>query len=408
MNALAVRRGGLLHALVALLPAWFAWAGSVAVIGWLVFVATRSPAVVGVAFAVRMAPLVLAGLPIGTLSDRLGRILVLQIANLGAAAIFACLGLLAASGLLRVEFVIVAGAALGFFDAGRMVCGNNLMFELAGDLGPTKAIAASNFAGAIGQIAGSAAAGAALNFAGAPTACAAVAAGSMASAALLFGLPDDANARHERGTPFAAAVRAGLALLHRVPVVGLLIAAACVVEMFAFSCMALDPSFAGQVFMAGPVGLGLLLASRALGRLVGAAGLVLLPARRAVGRALALSVIGFGLALLIYAVAPVLALALPFIFIVGVTSLVIDALVLTAVQAGVHATVRGRAAGLWVLMIGLQPIGVLEVGLVAQLAGVRWAQGVNSSIVILFGMAMLFTALGRRISYMETVSSSVS
>jgi Major Facilitator Superfamily len=405
MNALAVRRGGLLHALVALLPTWFAWAGSVAVIGWLVFVATKSPAVVGAAFAVRMAPLVLAGLPIGTLSDRLGRILVLQIANLGIAAIFAGLAVLAVPGPPNVALVIAAAAALGVFDAGRMVCGNNLMFELAGDLGPTKAIAASNFGGAIGQIAGSAVAGAALNLSGPTIACAIVAASSLVSAALLFGLPDHANARHERGTPFVAAVHEGLALLRRLPAVGLLIAAGCVVEMFAFSCVALDPSFAGQVFMAGPAGLGWILASRALGRLVGASALVVFPARRGVGRALALSVIGFGLGLVIYAVAPALLLALPFIFTVGITSLVVDALVLTAVQAGVHAAARGRAVGLWVLMIGLQPIGLLEVGLVAQLAGARWAQSINGSIVIVFGVAMLFMAFGRRISDMETISS---
>src|SRR5579872_3754352 len=405
MNALAVRRGGLLHALVALLPAWFAWAGSVAVIGWLVFLATKSPSVVGVAFAVRMAPLVLAGLPIGTLSDRLGRILVLKVANLGIAAIFGSLAVLAITGHLAVALLIVAAAVLGLFDAGRMVCGNNLVFELSGELGPTRAIAASNFGGAIGQIVGSAAAGAALSSAGPATACALVAAASLVSATLLFGLPEPAISTHERGAPFAAAVREGLALLHRVPAVGLLIAAACVVEMFAFSCMALDPTFAGQVFMAGPSGLGWILASRALGRLVGASALVLFPARRTVGRALVLSVIGFGLALFIYALAPALLLALPFIFIVGITGLVIDALVLAAVQAGVHPTVRGRAAGLWVLMIGLQPIGVLEVGAVAQLAGARWAQGINASIVFVFGMALLFTAFGRRISDMETVSA---
>ena len=405
MNALAVRRGGLLHALVALFPAWFAWAGSVAVIGWLVFVATRSPAMVGVAFAVRMAPLVLTGLPIGALSDRVGRILVLQIANLGSAAIFAALALLAATAPLPVALVIVAAAALGLFDAGRLVCGNNLVFELSGELGPTRAIAASNMGGAIGQIAGSAVAGAALSSAGPATACAIIAAGSVVSAALLFGLPGHSHAADEQAAPFTTAVRDGLALLRRIPAVGLLIASACVVEMFAFSCTALDPSFAGQVFMVGPAGLGWILASRALGRLVGAGGLVLFPARRSVGRALALSVVGFGVALLIYALAPVLALALPFLFIVGITSLVVDALVLTAVQAGVHAAARGRAAGLWVLMIGLQPIGVLEVGLVAQLAGARWAQSINGFIVIVFGLAMLLTAFGRRIRDMETVSS---
>ena len=55
--------------MIAMLPSWFAWSASVAVIGWLAFAATKAPGIVGLVFAVRLAPLVLLGVPIGTLSE---------------------------------------------------------------------------------------------------------------------------------------------------------------------------------------------------------------------------------------------------------------------------------------------------------------------------------------------------
>ena len=72
-------------------------------------------------------------------------------------------------------------------------------------------------------------------------------------------------------------------------------------------------------------------------------------------------------------------------------------------QASVEASVRGRAAGLWVLAVGLGPLGVLEVGILAQVVGARAAQAINGAVVVLFGL-LLVMALIRRVG--EPASSA--
>jgi MFS family permease len=402
------RRGGLGHLLIAMLPSWLAWSASLAVIGWLAFAATKSPGVVGLVFALRLAPLVLLGVPVGTLSDRFGRIRILQASNLVAAAIFFGLAVLAIWMTPSIVVLLSVSIGLGLADAGRMVCGNNLVFEFAGDLGPTRAFALSNFVGAIGQIIGGAIAGVALSSAGPGFAAAIVASGSAASALLLIEIRDKRRSAVVEFPSFAGALRDGLALLRRVPTVGLLIAVALVVEMFAFSCVVLDPVFAGQVFLVGPAGLGLIIAFRSLGRLAGSGSLAVVRPRRSVGNTLAVAVLGFGLALAAYSRAPGLVVALPLVLGAGIASVLVDALVLAALQASVDAASRGRAAGLWVLMIGLQPIGVLEVGFVAQIAGARFAQGLNGAMVAAFGILLLATSVGRRLKDIGTIGHPVA
>lgn len=91
----------------------------------------------------------------------------------------------------------------------------------------------------------------------------------------------------------------------------------------------------------------------------------------------------------------------------GIASVLVDALILAALQASVDATSRGRVAGLWVLMIGLQPVGVLEVAFLAQIAGARFAQELNGAMVAIFGMVLLATSVGRRLKDVETMEQPV-
>ena len=390
-----------------MLPSWLAWSASVAVIGWLAFAATKSPGIVGLVFALRLVPLVLLGVPMGTLSDRFGRLRILQASNYVAAAIFFGLAVLAISRTPPLGVLLFVSIGLGVADAGRMVCGNNLVFELAGGLGPTKAFALSSFVGAIGQIAGGAIAGVALSSTGPSLAAAVVASGSAATALLLTGISDRHRAGPMESPSFTVALREGVALMRRVPAVGLLIAVGLVVEMFAFSCAALDPVFAAQVFLVGPAGLGLIIAARSLGRLAGSGALAVVRSRRSLGRTLTFAVLGFGLALTAYSQAPSLVVALPLVLGAGIASVLVDALILAALQASVDAASRGRAAGLWVLMIGLQPVGVLEVAFVAQIAGARFAQGLNGAMVAAFGMILLATSIGRRLKAIGTIGQPV-
>ena len=386
-----------------MLPSWLAWSASIVVIGWLAFAAAGSPGFVGLVFAIRLAPLVLLGVPVGTLSDRFGRVRILRAANILAASIFCGLALLATWTTPSIAILVSFSVGLGLADAGRMVCGNNLVFELADELGPTRAFALSNFVGAIGQIAGGAIAGLAITVGGPGLAAGVVAAGSAVSALLLVGIKD----RHTPGAavlpPFMAALRDGLGLLRSVPTVGLMIAVAMVVEMFAFSCVALDPVFAGKIFMVGAAGLGTITAARSFGRLAGSGALAVIRPGRSVGRVLAVAVLAFGVAIAAYSQAPGLRVALPLVVAAGAAGVLVDALVLATLQASVDSQSRGRAAGLWVLMIGFQPVGVLEVALVAEVTGARVAQGLNGALVVVFGVLLLTTAVGARLRNIESV-----
>jgi hypothetical protein len=103
----------------------------------------------------------------------------------------------------------------------------------------------------------------------------------------------------------------------------------------------------------------------------------------------------FGVFLVAYATAPTFALALFFTCGAGAASAVVDVGEQTAMQASVDPSVRGRAAGLWVLAVGLGPLGVLEVGVLAQAVGARAAQAINGAVVAVFGLLLVMALLRR-------------
>ena len=58
-----------------------AFSGEQVILGWLALELTNSPFLVGVALALRMAPLLVIGLPAGVLADRGDRLVLLRGAN---------------------------------------------------------------------------------------------------------------------------------------------------------------------------------------------------------------------------------------------------------------------------------------------------------------------------------------
>jgi hypothetical protein len=390
--------------LASLLPSWLGWAASQALIGWLIFASTHSAFLVGLAFVLRFTPLALAGVPSGALSDRFGRVGVLVGSNALCAFISFVLAVIAIAGNPAVVVLLLASAGYGMGDSARMVSGQNLAYDLSGELGPTRAIAMANLTSAVGQVIGGAVAGITLGTLGSATTAVVVGIAYATGALSLVGLPTLPTAPPRQTQSLRLAIREGLRLLHELPVVRLLIGVALIVEVFGFSGMALDPVFAGAVFRAGPGALGAILAARATGRIVGAALLVFTPARSAIGRWLAIAVLVFGASLVGYAVAPALFPALILMWLTGVASVVVDSLEQTALQAGVSATARGRASGLWVLTVGLGPVGVLEVGFVAQVLGARLAQAANGVIVVAFGLILL-GKFGHYLRSIATVSA---
>jgi hypothetical protein len=341
----------------------------------------------------------------GALSDRFGRFRLLVASNSVQAAISFALAAAALGGAPSLAVLLLASTGYGVADSGRLVSGANLTYDLSGRLGAMRAIATANVISGIGMALGGVIAGVTLGRAG-PSATAAVIGVAFSAGALaLIGLPQLSPPTSRRTSSLFSLVRAGLGLVRGLPAVRLLIIIALVAEVFAFSGMTLDPIFARVVFVVGPTGLGEILTARAVGRISGAAVLVLIGPRAEIGRWLAVAVSLFGAALLGYALAPAFAAALVLVWVSGVAGVTVDVLEQTALQAGVGSTSRGRAAGLWVLTLGLGPIGVVEVGFLAQLLGARVAQASDGLIVVAFGL-LLLGKLGQRVRSIATVSSS--
>jgi hypothetical protein len=396
VKAAAVGRidAGLLRVWLVQLPSWFGWAGSLVVVGWLVFAATASPAAVSLAYAARLAPLVLVAVPAGAIVDRLGATRALVTANFAGAAVAVVLAALALGGA-PVGTIVLAGAALGATDAVRMVTGPALTYELSVTLAPTRTIALTNLSAGIGQALGAGVVGVVLAAAGAPAAAFLVGVGYASAGWLASGLRAG-----RRVVTASGALRADLAvaidLLRDVPAVTLLIGVAIGVELFGFAGIALDPVFAGSVFGGGAAALGTIGASRSIGRLAGSLGVAAAWRGHALVPSIGLTSGLFGLALVAYAAAPGIGAAIPFVALAGLAGGVIDILEQGGLQDAVPERVRARATALWVLTVGLGPIGVLLAGIVAESVGPRAAQGAFGVVVAGIGLVVVAAAATRR------------
>jgi hypothetical protein len=69
-----------------------------------------------------------------------------------------------------------------------------------------------------------------------------------------------------------------------------------------------------------------------------------------------------------------------------------DLLTQSLIQGAVHNDLRGRAMGSWLLAVGLGPVGHLQIGALAALAGVSAALVTNGGLLVLLAVVTLIGA----------------
>jgi hypothetical protein len=383
--------------LVSFLFSWISYTASVALIGWLVYERTRSPAVVSIAFALRFLPLTFTGVLAGVLSDRFGQRFMLVAANGSQALISFALAIIAAAKWTTAPVLILAAGAYGVADSVRMVSGMNLTYGLTHRSYPLRGMAWASLVSSGGQALGALIATAVLSRLGPSAAAVTVGTVFLLGGAVAARVEVTPPADLPNRSPLRSSIKAGIGLLGHARTITLLFSVAVVAEWFAFSAAALDPVFAGSVFVAGPLGLGLILFARAAGRIAGCSLLIWRGHARRFINWIAVAVGFFGAFLVAFAAAPTFLVALLFICGAGAASAIVDVVEQTTMQASVDASIRGRAAGLWVLAVGLGPLGVLEVGGLAEAVGARATVAINGGVVGLFGL-LLVMALIRRVA----------
>jgi len=175
---------------------------------------------------------------------------------------------------------------------------------------------------------------------------------------------------------------------------GSLMASTAVAEVLGFSHQVMLPVLAEEVFHVGAAGLGVLTAFRSVGGALGVLALATMGQvhRRGLMLLVVLALFGGGQVLL--AQAGDFWLGALFVTLINVMASATDALHQTLLQLSVPNEQRGRAMGSWMVGIGTGPLGQLEVGHLAGVAGAQVALLVNGATLAALAL-VLGSVLGR-------------
>jgi hypothetical protein len=166
---------------------------------------------------------------------------------------------------------------------------------------------------------------------------------------------------------------------------------------FGMPFQTLLPLFAEHVFAVGAGGLGLLMAATGLGALAGSLAVAALsnsprPARLQLGFG-----IGFGLALVGFALAPTFPVALAALVAVGFCSSAYSALNNTLVMSNTEPRLYGRVMSVYLLTFATMPLGAFPMAFLADHVGGRPVVAAAGLIVAaaVAGIALLYPAYRR-------------
>jgi MFS family permease len=356
----------------------FGLLGEQVLLGWLTLELTDSAFVVGIAMAMQMLPLLLLGIPAGVLADRVDRIRLLQGSGLALGTAAAALGAIVALGSVALWQLLACAFASGCARALQAAARQSYAHDVGGAAGLVDVLALVGLTSRVGGLLGSLVVGGLLARWGPAVAYLVTAASYCATAAVM------APARREVGHRAPGAprsVRADLAAFlstvrrHRTLLSVMALTAGA--EILGFSHQTLLPSLARDVLHVGAGGLGVMTGARQLGGVIGTIFAAALG--RAYGHGLVFVAVlaGFGASLVALGLAPTFGAAVAVLVVANALGAVSDVLGQALIQLSVPAALRGRAGGAWVLAIGLAPLGQLQLGALASLAGVSAAFGAS-------------------------------
>ncbi|MBM4418524.1 MAG: MFS transporter [Chloroflexi bacterium] len=360
---------------------------------WLTLEIGGAPAV-GINLSMRLVPFLLLGMVAGTLADRFPRRSILAGVAIGsalAAALGAAWMAAAPPALPQLMLIALISGVANAFD---MSARGALAVDLAGRENATSAIALNAVGGRLLAAVGSLGGGIVLAAIGAAAGYAIVAVAHAIALVILLRIASESIARHQSGVVpagFMAMLRATLGLLARNPAVRMIFIASLACETFGFSHQAALPTLARDILAIGPEGLGALTAASSVGATLSVLGLSFLgPFIRR--QPLLVTILAlWGGTLLALAATGLVPMAMGLMLVVGACAAAVDVLQQTIAQMAVAESERGRAVGIWTFSIGMNVIGLNQVGYVVALFGAPASLALNGVGAI--ASALLIAAL---------------
>ena len=340
--------------------------------GWLVLEMTDSPFLVTAASAVGFLPAGLLAPFTGVMADRLNRRTVLFMGEVATFAILLALSILVLKELVQVWHVFtlsaLSGVAFAFIMPTRPAMVPNLVASrdlVNGMALYTMLISASLFVGpaVAGYIIDSRSIGAAFLTASLLLIPA-------AALLLLLRLPQPMEGSEQAPSgSILANLSEGLAyVVQRPALIGFLLMA-LVIAAFGASYLTLLPVVARDILDVGPSGLGLLGAGSGIGSLMGAFGVAFFSSPRHIKLMLFAGGLGIGPLLILFALSSVFAVSLAMMVVVGGVLQIAMTSNITLVQMAAPDYIRGRVLGIRYVIMTTGPLGILLLGVAAEVFG---------------------------------------
>jgi MFS family permease len=352
------------------------WMQTVA-LGWLVYTITKSPAEIGLITAVQFVPVLLGSIHAGLIADRFDKRTILiwtqSLFTIQAAALTGVALAHVATLPVLYGLAIVQGAITTVDNPTRQAFVSEMVSEdlLANAVGLNSAM--FNTARILGPALG----GVLIDLVGTTT-CFAI--NTVSFLAVIGGLVAMRPAEFFRGRPVPrekGALRAGLRYAWEEPTLRLVLIMILVIGTLAMNFQVVLPVVAKAVFHGTAGTYGFLSATMGVGSLVGA--LVAASRARPTVRLLGIAAAGFGIAMLLDAVAPSLGFEMAALVFTGIASITFMATANATLQLTSRPEMRGRVMAIYMMFfLGSTPIGGPIVGWIAGEWSARWSLAVGA------------------------------
>ncbi len=364
---------------------------------FLVLGLTHSGTQLGLTTAARFLPVLLFGQAGGLFADRADKRRVLYVTQASAGLLAAAFAVLTGTHEMRLWTVYVLAVALGFVNVFDNPARQSFISELVPPDDLPNAVTLNSVSMNIARVFGAALGGVAAAVLGLALCFGLNAVSFVAVLASLAAMraADLFPARRVSREP--GQIRQGLRYVRGTPELLIPLVMIAVIGALAWEFPVSLPLMASKVLGGGAAAYGVMASVMGVGAVAG--GLVAAGRGRPRASALCLSAIGWGIAILLAAVAPTMPLELAALVFVGYGSITFNSMAKTVLQLAAKPTMRGRVMALWGLAwLGSTPIGGSIVGWIGQDEGARWSLVVGGLPTLLCGLLALpaLTRIDRR------------
>lgn len=360
--------------------------GEQVVIGLLVYVTAGSTAWVGITLAIYFLPFFVFGILSGAIADWIDRRTLLRWVELGAAATLALFAASIAVGDAPLWLLILFTLCLGSLRALHQPVRSSYAYDLVGETNVVSGVGLLNIASRAGQLLGALVAGGVMHRYGAPAALACLAAGHLIAFLLFRGLRTAGVATVATRVPIGQNFREFFSELHTNRLLLILLAVTASVEIFGFSFATVLPQLATDRLDLGAEGLGYLQAIRALAGIVAGLAFATLGIRNRTGAIYLGVILTFGVGLIVLSYPTSMTLIFGALFLVSLCMASCDILSQIMMQLSVANALRGRAMGIWVLALGIGPLGHLELAFLTSTIGMTGGLLANGFVLIMIAI----------------------